>query len=63
MVKIDLCKAYDSVEWSFMEAMLIGLGFPILFVGWVMKCISTVSYSVLVNGSLMPPFKARRGLR
>lgn len=63
MIKIDLKKAYDSVEWPFMEFMLSELGFPARFTQWVMTCITTISYSVLVNGKLIPPFKAGKGLR
>ncbi|XP_074288582.1 uncharacterized protein LOC141613738 [Silene latifolia] len=31
LFKIDLQKAYDSVEWDFVEQMLMGLNFPALF--------------------------------
>lgn len=50
MIKIDLRKAYDSLEWPFLKTMLQELGFPSIFVGWIMECLSTVSYSLLVNG-------------
>lgn len=36
MIKLDLQKAYDSVEWSFMKQVMEELGFPKLFIGWVM---------------------------
>ena len=36
MMKIDLQKAYDSVEWSFLEQVMGGLGFPDMFIQWVM---------------------------
>lgn len=62
MIKIDLCKAYDYMEWSFLEEMLVSLGFPGQFMDWIMKCVTTMSYSILVNGEPAPPFKARKGL-
>lgn len=62
-VKINLRKTYDSIKWSFLEKMITGLGFPWLFVEWVMKCIKTVSFSILVNGKPMAPFQACKGLR
>lgn len=43
--------------------MLLCLGFPELFVGWVLKCVTTVLYSILVNGEPSSPFKDRKGLR
>lgn len=55
MVKIDLRKAYESVEWSFIQTMMNGLGFPHVFVSWFMKCITFVSYSILVNGNPTRP--------
>nr|XP_016484541.1 PREDICTED: uncharacterized protein LOC107805075 [Nicotiana tabacum] len=33
------------------------------FVRWIMVCVKTISYSILINGKPMEPFKARRGLR
>ena len=44
MLKIDLQKAYDLVEWAFLEQVMFGLGFPEMFVQWIMKCVKTVNY-------------------
>lgn len=63
MLKIDLQKAYDSVEWPFIEHLMLALGFPNQFVKWIMVCLNTVSYSFNINGELTKPFKARKGLR
>lgn len=63
MVKVDIKKAYDSVEWVFLESMMVEVGVPSKMVGLIMACVSTVSYSILLNGSPLPPFQARRGLR
>lgn len=52
MIKLDMQKAYDSLEWSFLGQVMISMKFPIKFVKWTMACISTVSYSILIiNGS------------
>ena len=49
-VKLDMSKAYYRVEWNFIEKVMRRLGFHEKWVGWVMKCITTVTYSMLING-------------
>lgn len=56
MIKIDLRKAYDSIEWPFRESMMRGLGYHDQFMKWVMEGIRTVSYSILINGRPAEPF-------
>ncbi|XP_070035312.1 secreted RxLR effector protein 78-like [Nicotiana tomentosiformis] len=63
MIKIDMQKAYDSLEWVFLEQVLIGLNFLETFVKWIMTCVQTVSYSIVVNGKETTPFAAKRGMR
>lgn len=46
-----------------MKMMLEALGFPIKFVNWVMACLTTVNYTVLINGAPTPPFQGQKGLR
>lgn len=62
-MKVDLQKAYDSVEWVYLDQMLVELKFPLKFRGWIMKCVTTVSYSITINGENTMPFAAARGLR
>ncbi|XP_056688387.1 uncharacterized protein [Spinacia oleracea] len=63
MIKIDLRKAYDSLEWPFLKVMLHELGFPARFVDWIMECLSTVSYYIFLNGYPTEPIPAKKGLR
>ena len=63
ILNVDLRKAFDSVDWGFVQDMLSALQFPPKFIGWIMACISTTSYSLSFNGSMHGFFKGQRGLR
>ena len=62
-VKTDMSKAYDIVEWSFIEVLLERMGFERQWIRWIMSCVSTVSFSVLINGASHGFIKPERGLR
>ncbi|XP_075083687.1 uncharacterized protein LOC142167423 [Nicotiana tabacum] len=49
MVKIDFHKAYDSVEWPYLKQVISELGFRDRFVSWIMECVQTVNYTVMVE--------------
>ncbi|XP_057444580.1 uncharacterized protein LOC130736815 [Lotus japonicus] len=62
-LKLDMTKAYDRVEWSFLERTLTHFGFPPQWIKVVMGCVNTVTFSVLINGSPDKCFAPGRGLR
>ncbi|KAK4384108.1 putative ribonuclease H protein [Sesamum angolense] len=62
-LKVDLRKAYDTVEWDFLSAVLQMFGFPGTFIGWVEECVTTPMFSVCINGNPHGFFKGSRGLR
>ena len=49
-LKLDMSKAYDRVEWGFLEGMMRHLGFDEIWIASIMQCITSISYSVVVNG-------------
>jgi len=63
VIKIYLSKSYDRVSWLYIRMLLTHLGFCYEFTRWIMACITTVSFVVLINGSVSPFFLAGRGLR
>lgn len=56
VVKLDMSKAYDRVDWEFLRVMMLKMGFNDRWGAMMMKCISTVFYSLCLNGSLGPIF-------
>lgn len=62
-LKIDLAKAYDSVDWLFLKDTLSAFGFLDLCTRLIMNCVSKAFFSILWNGEKLPKFKAARGLR
>ncbi|KAM1333348.1 hypothetical protein PS2_009283 [Malus domestica] len=43
-------KAYDRIEWDFLEAVMVQMRFHRWWIYMVMGCVSTVNFSVLING-------------
>ncbi|GKV12577.1 hypothetical protein SLEP1_g23703 [Rubroshorea leprosula] len=61
--KADFEKAYDCVDWSFLDWMMDTFGFGTKWRGWIKECLSTARTSVLVNGSPTREFEVGKGLR
>uniref|UniRef100_A0A803QNS5 Reverse transcriptase domain-containing protein n=1 Tax=Cannabis sativa TaxID=3483 RepID=A0A803QNS5_CANSA len=63
LMKIDLSKAYDTVDWDFVADLLKGLCFPSRLINWILVCLRGTSYSLMLNGRVHGSFKSEKGLR
>lgn len=62
-LKLDMSKVYDHAEWPFLHQMLLKMCFASSWVDFIMHCIGSVSYSIVVNECECEKFKPKRGLR
>ena len=61
-LKLDISKAYDRVEWICLEKIMQKLGFDNKWRALIMRCITTVSYSIKVNGKPWGSIIPSRGI-
>ncbi|GKU89268.1 hypothetical protein SLEP1_g3431 [Rubroshorea leprosula] len=63
ILKADFEKAYDCVDWGFLDWMMNRMGFGVKWRKWMLECLSTSRISILINGSPTNEFPVRNGLR
>ncbi|XP_074361988.1 uncharacterized protein LOC141702189 [Apium graveolens] len=62
-IKLDIHKAFDSLNWDFIFNALRAMNFPHKFIAWLRVCVTSTMFSVKLNGSLEGYFKGLSGLR
>lgn len=61
-LKLDISKAYNRLEWKFLEAIVEQIGFSPTWVHMIMLCVSTVTYSFKLNGEPVGYVQPGRGI-
>lgn len=62
-LKLDIKKVYDRLDWGFVKEAFMKLGFPNLFIQYIMACITTVTYAININGTSQGHITPTRGIR
>ena len=61
--RLDLGKAFDRVDWGFLQYLLQRMGFGQKWRNWIKECMTSASFSIMINGTPKGFFHAQRGLR
>lgn len=62
-IKLDISKAFDTMQWDFILQVLRSFGFSNNFLAWIVILLRSVKLSILVNGSPRGFFRCSRGVR
>lgn len=62
-LKVDIAKAFDFIRWDFILDCLRALQLPDIYIQWAAACLTTISFSIGINGNLHGYFKGSRAVR
>lgn len=62
-LKLDISKAYDRKDWLYLKDVMLKIRFAYQWVCWILMCVETVDYFVIVNNDVLGPIIPCRGLR
>lgn len=62
VLKLDIEKAFDKVDWDFLDLILEAKGFGLRWRKWIKGCISSPNFSIIINGKPRGKIFASRGL-
>ncbi|GJZ14025.1 hypothetical protein Tco_0549255 [Tanacetum coccineum] len=60
--KVDIQKAYDTIDWKFLEHILHKFSFNLVIIKWIMACVASSLFSIGLKGDIHGFFKGKRGL-
>ena len=63
LILLDFEKAYDRINWKFLEETLAALGFSETWIAWVQNLYTDTAVSILVNGQAGEEFALQRSVR
>ena len=63
ILKPDLVKDFDRVNWTFLRLVLLQIGVPIIGVNWILGCVESCNFAVLINGTPSKFFLVLRDIR
>jgi hypothetical protein len=63
IMKLDLKRAFDSIDWDFLRLVLHAVGFGEKFTNWILACVTSANFAVIINGEATNFFNSERGLR
>jgi hypothetical protein len=63
ILKLDLKKAFDCINWDFLKLILAQTGFSQHMIKWIMSCVTSANLAILINGESSTFFCMGKGLR